>query len=397
MPLAPGLSHYRRMLRAGGSQPSARAFEAKEASSSAEDLDLSSPAVSDRLDATGRQLHEVVRRYLGDRAELHAIVDEIIKQGGLALDVLAADDQQRFMQDVRVQAGFEAIVRTDGSRPSLMVRNGAVDRNTSPVGSWKEALDQSRPALEPALACVGRIDLPDLPYGRGTGFLIDADLILTNRHVLQVIAEETAPGEWKLEPGASIDFGHEFRSSKPYPRRALKRVVFCGSAPIDLDGPVDHKKLDLALIALEKAAGTDTPNVILAVNVAPDWAKEGTTIFIVGYPGPPRPGTPSTLLEQLFQQTYGCKRLAPGLTMTSSFAVEPWTVTHDATTLGGNSGSIVLIAGQEQMAAGLHYGGRSASPQENWGHILGQVLDQTNGRSSKTLREHLLEFGVDLV
>ncbi|MBO0720270.1 MAG: hypothetical protein J2P41_05575, partial [Blastocatellia bacterium] len=130
---------------------------------------------------------------------------------------------------------------------------------------------------------------------------------------------------------------------------------------------------------------------------APDWAEPQQTIFIVGYPGNPgySPYTP-TLLESLFQSTFGYKRLAPGLVIPSQVAVSEWTVTHDATTLGGNSGSIVLVAGREHIAAGLHYGGRR-DPSENWGHILGLVMNQTDGHSAKTLQQYFEEFGVDLV
>jgi hypothetical protein len=117
-------------------------------------------------------------------------------------------------------------------------------------------------------------------------------------------------------------------------------------------------------------------------------------MYIVGYPGSPGPGqAPLTLLEQLFQSTYGHKRLAPGLLMTSQAGVHTWTIAHDATTLGGNSGSVVLLIDNEQIAAGLHYGGRWADPRENWGHNLGLVLDQAD-KSGKTLREYLRDFDV---
>src|SRR5262249_32635808 len=107
-----------------------------------------------------------------------------------------------------------------------------------------------------------------------------------------------------------------------------------------------------------------------------------------------------SLLELLFKSTYGCKRLAPGLvtTVAESLAASPhaWALGHDATTLGGNSGSVVLVVGRERIAAGLHYGGRRSDPRENWCHVLGRTLDQTDGRSKKTLREHFGEWGVGL-
>jgi hypothetical protein len=83
--------------------------------------------------------------------------------------------------------------------------------------------------------------------------------------------------------------------------------------------------------------------------------------------------------------------------MQSQVAIIPnWTTAHDATTLGGNSGSIVLVIGRENAAAGLHYGGRRSTPRENWGHILGLTLDKT-GQSGKTLRECLNEYHVNLI
>jgi hypothetical protein len=95
----------------------------------------------------------------------------------------------------------------------------------------------------------------------------------------------------------------------------------------------------------------------------------------------------------LFKSTFGHKRLAPGLFINSQAGVHTWTFAHDATTLGGNSGSVVLRRDQEQVAAGLHYGGRWSEPRENWGHILGLVLDQPD-KSGKTLREYLNDFDV---
>jgi hypothetical protein len=80
--------------------------------------------------------------------------------------------------------------------------------------------------------------------------------------------------------------------------------------------------------------------------------------------------------------------------MTSRLGVQPWTITHDATTLGGNSGSIILLADREQLAAGLHYGGRGVELRENWGHVLASVLDSTDETSARTLRDVLQESGV---
>lgn len=296
---------------------------------------------------------------------------------------------------------LETIVRTDGSRPSFIVQNGEVNRATSPLGTWRDTLDASNDLLLDAISCFGRINLPFLKFGfAGTGFLIHENLILTNRHVLQVIGRENNDGKWDISEEATIDFGHEFRARESVNRRKVKKLVYCGPDEIDLEAPkVDHKKLDLALIELEPADNSNKPGTVLAVDVSPDWATDDTVIFTIGYPGKPPLGSfTETLLEQLFQSTYGCKRLAPGLVAKSLESNGPWTISHDATTLGGNSGSGILVAGREHIAAGLHYGGRRASPSENWGHILGKTLKTERGHGSKeTLLDVFNKYGVVLI
>jgi hypothetical protein len=138
---------------------------------------------------------------------------------------------------------------------------------------------------------------------------------------------------------------------------------------------------------------------VLPFDVAPNWAKPGLVrVYTIGYPGQPQYGAYNlNLLEQLFQTTFGYKRVAPGEIRSAQAAVGPWTLAHDATTLGGNSGSVVVAIGSETNAAGLHYGGRSSQPSENWGHVLGRVLDEQDPGTKKTLRQTLDQFEVTVV
>jgi Trypsin-like peptidase domain len=357
--------------------------------------DLSDPGIADRVKTARAELHQIVRDHLGDKADLHAIADRIADEGGSALRLLR-DEGPDVAQNADVLGGLEGIVRTDGSRPSFMIRDGEVDRTTSPVRDWGPTLDTSAESLAKAIACVGRIDLPGAPAGyQGTGFLIQENLIVTNRHVLQSIADPV-DGTWKFRPGASIDFGHEFRGRGSVTARALKSLVFTGSKVIKPGSPVDHSKLDIAVIEIEPV--TPSPADVLAVDASVDWASPDLIVFTIGYPANPGPNYALSLLEQLFQSTYGCKRLAPGRVMTSQITTQAWTTAHDATTLGGNSGSVVLVAGREHIAAGLHYGGRNGEPRENWGHILGRVLDEPGAAATPTtLREQFRKFGVTLI
>ena len=360
------------------------------------EADLSDPAIDERVDATKASLYEIVKKHLGDKPELYQIADKIVSDGGEALRVLRGEDDEDLAERSDVLGSLEAIVRTDGSRPSFMVRDGKVDLTTSPVGTWDTDITLSTDLLMEAFDCVGRIDVPGSQQGfQGTGFLVHKNLIITNRHVLQVTANYQGAGAWQVKPGAAIDFGHEFNARESLNRRALKRVVFAGPDPIR-DDEIDHTKLDLAMFELEPADPAAQPPRVLQIESSAGWAQPDKKMYIVGYPGSPKAGlAPLTLLELLFESTFGYKRLAPGLLIPSQANVHTWTIAHDATTLGGNSGSVVVRIDSETVAAGLHYGGRWSEPRENWGHILGLVLDKAD-KSGKTLREYLNDFDVQL-
>jgi hypothetical protein len=388
--------HYKRILQSGAA---ARSGVEGVSDPDGGEPDLSEGGIRDRVDMIRAELKRIVDQHLYGKPGLHELAERIVDGADEALRVLRDEDEQRLRERPDVLDSLEAVVRTDGSRPSFMIRNGEVDRTTSPLGAWADALDTSANMLRDAISCVGRIDIPSAVHGfEGTGFLIQDNLLATNRHVLQAVARRENDGTWILKQDVTIDFGHEFRARESVSRRALRRVIFAGSKPILEAGPVDHKKLDLALIELVPGAPEDLPRAPLSLDMAGDWAAPDISVYTLGYPAKPGVGTyPPTLLEQLFQMTFGCKRLAPGKIMRSRLEIHTWTLAHDATTLGGNSGSVILVVGREYAAVGLHYGGRRGEPRENWGVVLGRVLDETDGRPDVTLRQCLRENGVHLI
>lgn len=170
-------------------------------------------------------------------------------------------------------------------------------------------------------------------------------------------------------------------------------MVYVGPKPIE-PGRADHTKLDLVVLKLAPADAA--PTSWFTVDVAPDWPDGGPTVFTVGYPANPGSGAGSlTLLEELFRSTFGYKRLAPGLAGKAKRTPQAWTAGHDATTLGGNSGSVVVVAGRPRIAVALHYAGSRVEPAENWGHVLGRVLD-TPGEAGRTLMEVFVDRGVTM-
>ncbi|UOQ75262.1 trypsin-like serine peptidase [Hymenobacter cellulosilyticus] len=323
-------AHYRKMMKAGG-----QLLEHLENN----DPDLSNGGIRERLSTVRAELDRIIKEQLGGKADLHSLADRIFKDGDTALRMIRDQDEAGLRQHTRLLSALETIVRTDGSRPSFMIQNGSVNISSSPVGGWKNSIVASADLLFNAGACVGRIDVPFTVQGfAGTGFLIAENLIVTNRHVLQGIALEKPDGTWKLQAGVRIDFGHEFRGVDSVNPRDLARVVFSGKRPIDLGASkLDHSRLDLALIELAPSSQSAGPRMYLSLDQAPDWAMPDTAVYTIGYPGAPNllnTPFPPSLFEQIFQSTYGCKRLAPGMVLAGAPSSPAWTHAHDATTLG---------------------------------------------------------------
>lgn len=352
----------------------------------------------ERLSFAKKELHRLIKEYYGDKPYQYEMADLLLSRGTKALR-LASDQVDSPLANQTPRSAVEAIVHTDGSRPSFFIRNDTVDLNSSPAGEWKSDLVDRSEQLKSIFPRIGRIDDPRQPQGFcGTGFLIHKNLLLTNRHVLQLMASRDTTGKWGFTNEIFVDFKHEYKNDSTSQKRKLTKVVFAGPQAISSLGTIDHKKLDLAIIELEPATASNTPTGEIKVNISTTWANAGSQIYLIGYPGSPEPGIDSlTILERLFQLQFGYKRLAPGRVVMSADGTPQWTFSHDASTLGGNSGSLVIQAGRENCCAGIHYGGRSSKNRVNWGHVLGRTTDATDGAEPRTLKEILNAFDVDVV
>lgn len=382
------LDHYSRMLKAGESFKKQRL----ESLTEARDITLSS-RFSKEYEEQGRtDLRRIVSEYLENDKRLLRIADEIISQGKRLNEVLNGSSN-----NVDRNSVLETIVRTDGSRPSFVIQNDSIDFKSSPVGIWRDFLLAAQDELRTAIQSVGRINLPGTGQSfQGTGFLIQDNLIMTNRHVLQAVAT-IKNKKWEFFDNAHIDFGHEFRARASVAPRMLRKVIFAAKNEI-FRNAIDHRKTDLVLIELEPLA-PDSKVSRLAVDVAPDWADPTLITVVIGYPGNPGLSfaTPLNLLEQLFQSMFGYKRIAPGEIINSAPNLPLSTTSYDNTTLGGNSGSCVIVLSRSQAAAGLHYGGTPDNPRSNWGHVIGRLLDAKDDFSQLTLGECLEHYKVTTI
>ncbi|MET0251981.1 MAG: DNA/RNA non-specific endonuclease [Novosphingobium sp.] len=245
--------------------------------------------------------------------------------------------------DDREQYITEAIIIPD-KRPAVDVINGdfAIDH---PL--WTDyAAGPAHAAFIKALPSVGRIELPghpSMPYG-GTGFVVGKGLVMTNRHVAQIFAEGLGQRGLRFLPGlgAGIDFLRERGRNDSQPFAVAKVVMI-------------HPFWDMALL---KVDGLDGHPPLTLSSIAPP-PRGNRRIAVIGYPAFD-PRNDAAVQDQVFGRVYNVKRFQPGLFTAprdvASFGKKVPAACHDSSTLGGNSGSVVLDA-QTGQVIGLHFAG----------------------------------------
>jgi hypothetical protein len=294
--------------------------------------------------------------------------------------------------DLRGRTGLEALVRVQG-RPALAVCGGVADLAGSEAAPWKTRLAQYETPLSAACAAVGRIDLAGAHVG--TGFLVAPNLVLTNRHVAEVIAKAYAKpnGEvWLLKAGPPlIDFEREICSTSS---RSFKILRIVSAGPEAIDMRIDPKKLDAALLEIDTVSldGRSQPQPLTLLPPQSRANGDGGEIVSIGYPGTPsfEPAGPVATaderdvleaLKRIFGLTYGVKRISPGEILSRAGRIpdgnKGWVFTHDATTLGGSSGAaVVRLIGGEVHVMGLHFGG--AWLKHNYAHLTARIFTSPN-------------------
>ncbi|MER9187061.1 S8 family serine peptidase [Mesorhizobium australicum] len=234
--------------------------------------------------------------------------------------------------------------------------------------------------LEQRFASVGRIDSGGTHIGSGFVVGKKSGLVVTNRHVLESLASPVPrvvnPQRWILNAPATIDFSPHADDAQQ--RFVVEEVLFAGPQPI-LRRMIDFNKLDLALlrVAATSTTGKALPPAIPIAAGAVTGAAQN--LFVVGYPAPPNalPRDEKGLirrdvvdrLRELFGLDYHRKYFSPGVVQRRSHV---WVFDHDATTLGGNSGSLTAELGGRLEGIGLHFAGDWL--RANHAHNLADVL-----------------------
>ena len=248
-------------------------------------------------------------------------------------DDLSADEQ-----DIS-----EAIILLE-LRPCIDIQNNTFGQ-TPP--EWKQ-LANFKPVIEKAIRGVGRIELPNfpgLPYG-GTGFVVGKNLLLTNRHVAELFTGGVGKSglTFRSHIGTAIDFRQEVgQSAKPKLLKVKKTMLI-------------HPHWDAALLQVD---GLEESQILTLAANEPAQLN-GRTVVVIGYPALDQRND-FAQQQRIFRGEFNKKRLLPGTLMgtreVSSFKKKVGAITHDSSTLGGNSGSLVLDL-ETGKVLGLHFAGR---------------------------------------
>jgi endonuclease G len=260
---------------------------------------------------------------------------------------LVSDEQEGMFKDLDTSLALETIVLRVG-RPVLTISDNLPRLEFTDIESlfWKEKLQNAHNHLLNIIPSVGRIEVKHHPFYEwiGTGWMVAADVLVTNRHVAQEFGSRNGANfvfRQLLDTPvtAAVDFLKEEGSLNERSFRLIEILHI-----------EDDRGPDLALLKVAPSGNIALPPALPLFTGA---AAASTDVAVIGYPAKDSRIPDIALMEQLFGNVYNSKRLAPG----KITAVANGRLFHDCTTLGGCSGGIVLDL-QRGEAVGLHFAGR---------------------------------------
>lgn len=296
------------------------------------------------------------RREVPDRDAFERALRIIAEAGSEAVRRLVDDPTTLTPGD---GAALEAVIFADGSRPSFLLEGGLPPEDHPLIGSWSADLAVTRPFIAKVAKAVGRLQPLNGHASRfvGTGMLVPGaaePLVLTNFHVLEdartkhFVGMEAEGGRWRITGHLEIDFVAEAASLETQRFKVVEALLPAGAGP----GP---SGLDAVVLRLETPGDPALPAPV-KLSAAPALANGGaSSLCTIGFPATPTRtfGVVDGIdwgwvVTTLFggAMNFGFKRLAPGR-FYRALGFDPADSArrafgHDATTLGGASGSPVI-------------------------------------------------------
>jgi endonuclease G len=279
-----------------------------------------------------------LERLVPAQSPFESSTDSQVGTAARALEKLQRDEEPSPTE----ASAFEAIIRPR-TRPIVDVIAGDYEKPADPWTHYDKP--EIRQRFRAAIPSVGRIGVPPelgLAFA-GTGFVVGKDLLMTNRHVAKLFASGVGNRDLHFVHKADVNFLHE----RDNPGSTVFDVV---------EIVMIHPWWDMALL---RVAGLGNVAPLALSHRAPE-DLQGQDIAVIGYPAKDPRNDVATQM-QIFGGRFDIKRLQPGKLWerrtVSSFRNEVSAVTHDCSTLGGNSGSAVVLAASGDVAA-LHFAGR---------------------------------------
>lgn len=351
---------------------------------------------NDRIKTSLEQLRRVLAKEVVENEATSLGQDEadlMIEKAGSALEKLATEGGAAPLSPAE-DNGLEAVISADGSRPSLLVQDGFVDTADERVGDWHDELTMNEAAIRRAIASSGRLlvngDTAENSVF-GTAWMITPGLAATAQHVVNGLFKRSGE-QWFIQAGRTItlDFHVEAgRDPRPGERIGVKGVHWPSPDASKIKTDIDLKNLDIAILELDDE-GPEAPPV-LQVSTKLDQQTTTPQIHLVGHPARPWwqvPDTPDVapeeaqsmtkqVLDLVFGNGFGVKRWSPGVVLATPGVLDGdihrRVMTHDSSTLGGNSGSAVFdLVNIVDRVLGVHYAGHFKA--QNYAHPFEKLV-----------------------
>ncbi len=223
-------------------------------------------------------------------------------------------------------------------RPSIFVIN---DDFHTPAAPWDFlSQPQYKERLKKVLVAVGQIEIysKNSRFNVGTGFVVGTNLVMTARHVVESFAQGLSSFDVQFDdnlgPRLRLSHANSDDQSGSVP---IKRVVFIHPvydvAVLEVDG-LHRDQQGIRLASSSPPATTDRDVVVVGFPMQSHWVEAKTQ-------------------ERFFGGQFAVKRLQPG--KLRDYCQEPGalakskSLTHDASTLGCNSGAAVMDLGTGEV------------------------------------------------
>lgn len=365
-----------------------RSPAALETTSALSAMTLSSGRAKSQLEVTQEALAKAKRPAGVSARNFSAARKRLLQAAPDALDRLVGDGPQATLRDDH-RFALEAIVHANGTRTAFYIKDDGLDLDEYEIalGTMLGKTKKAMPALQDAARSVGRIDAGkgSAKTPKGTCFAIAPNRVATNLHVLQQFASRKTGGRWgDWEPDTEAVIN--FKGEKDAPGEASFKITHVLKAGAeDIGAFADPLKLDLAILEVEPLhSDANFPEAMVfdAVGALDDLGPaptlfEGREIYVLGFPADPNGSVGQTDLHMVFGGQFDVKHWAPGevigLPDDNPADLKRWIFSHDASTLAGNSGSLIMDFQdlKNPKALGLHFGGLAGS--QNQGHILAEL------------------------